>query len=160
VIFQFIIISFASVNLISPPMSANDEQGSSSGWVWYTVQHLPLGTDKWWDKSVGRILFFWKLETILKTEARLLSSARGYFHCRMPWFHHDEAVGYVHLDDTKAGLSNQWQECLKWHAAFTTVPFLFISFARPAAMYFTDYVYVYTRMWLRTDGVWITVANK
>ena len=22
----------------------------------------------------------------------------------MPWFHHDEAVGYVHLDDTKAGL--------------------------------------------------------
>jgi len=43
-----------------------------------------------------------------------------------------------------AGLANLWLLCLEWHAAFTSVPVFFHSFAPPASLYCEEHVYMYT----------------
>ena len=43
-----------------------------------------------------------------------------------------------------AGLAKLWPPCLEWHAAFTSVPVFFYSFASLASLYCEDHVYTYT----------------
>ena len=58
----------------------------------------------------------------------------------------DDGVESKRLSDgIRTGLTNPWHVCPKWHAALTVVIFIiiFISFARPASLYFTEHVYTY-----------------
>ena len=51
----------------------------------------------------------------------------------------------------RAGLANLWHtERFPWHAAFTAVPIVFISFARPAPPYSEEHVCTYTHICVQT----------